>query len=197
VTARARIHPLIVRITHAINAVGVFVMMLSGWAIYNADPIFPFRFPESLTIGGGFIGALQWHFAAMWLLAANAVAMLSFGLFSGRYFRKLAPPSPRAVLNDVAAALRGRLGHADLSTYNAVQRLLYLAALFGVVAAILSGLAIWKPVQFQFLTLLIGDFDAARVWHFFAMAGLATFILVHVTMALLVPRSIVSMLRGY
>ena len=189
-------HPLFVRLTHWINAAAVLVMMASGWAIYNADPILPFRFPAAATLGGGFIGALRWHFAAVWLFAVNAAVMIAYGLVTGRYARRLKPPSPRAFFVDVVDALRGRLSHADLSQYNAVQRVLYAAALLGVAVAFVSGLAIWKPVQFGFLTMLLGDFDNARVWHFLAMCGLAAFVVVHVTMATLVPRSILAMLRG-
>jgi thiosulfate reductase cytochrome b subunit len=193
---RALAHPLFVRLTHWINAIAVLVMMTSGWAIYNADPILPFRFPDAATLGGGFIGALRWHFAAMWVFAANTFAMLGYGLISGRYARKLKPPSPRALLADVANALRGRLSHADLSHYNSVQRALYAAALIGIAGAFVSGLAIWKPVQFGVLTTWLGDFDNARIWHFLAMSGLAAFVVVHVAMATLVPRSLLAMLRG-
>ncbi len=193
---RALAHPLFVRVTHWVNAVALFIMMTSGWAIYNADPILPFSFPAGITLGGGFIGALRWHFAAMWLFAANGAAMLAYGLLSGRYARKLTPPSPRAVIADIKDALRGRLSHADLSHYNAVQRALYAAALVGIVGVFLSGLAIWKPVQFGVITRALGDFDAARLWHFAAMTGLAAFALVHVAMATLVPRSLLAMVRG-
>jgi thiosulfate reductase cytochrome b subunit len=192
---RTLVHPLFVRLIHWINAVAVLVMIASGWAIYNADPILPFRFPAGATLGGGFIGALRWHFAAMWLFAANAVAMLAYGLISGRYARKLKPPSPRAFLAEVGDALRGRLSH-DLTQYNAVQRSLYAAALVGIACAFVSGLAIWKPVQFGVLTTLLGDFDNARIWHFAAMCSLAAFFVIHVAMATLVPRSLLAMLRG-
>lgn len=190
------IHPLIVRITHWINAAAIIVMILSGWAIYNADPIFPFRFPAGITLGGGFIGALRLHFAAMWVLFANAFLMIGYGILSGRYRRKLLPIRLRDLIADARAALSGRLGHVDLSHYNAVQKALYAAVLIGIVGVIVTGLAIWKPVQFQVVTNLLGDFDTVRVLHFLAMAGIALFILIHVGMALLVPRSLIAMLRG-
>jgi thiosulfate reductase cytochrome b subunit len=195
-SARARIHPLVVRITHWINAAGIGVMILSGWAIYNAHPIFAFSFPQGITLGGGFIGALRLHFAAMWLVMANTVVMIGYGLTSRRYWRRLWPVRLRDLWREVTAAFSGRLGHEDLGKYNAVQKSLYVAALMGIVGAIVTGLAIWKPVQFQVVVLLLGDFDSARVLHFLAMAGLTLFIVIHVTMALLVPRSILAMLRG-
>lgn len=191
------IHPLIVRITHWLNAVAVAVMIGSGWQIYNASPIFSFTFPAAVTIGGWLGGALLWHFAAMWLLMGNGLLYLSYGVASGRFRRKLLPLRPREILRDLAAALRGRLGHTDLSTYNAVQRLLYAGVILALVAIVLSGLAIWKPVQLQVLTALFGGFATARIVHFLAMAAISAFIVIHVVMALLVPRSLRAMLRGY
>src|SRR6267378_3368920 len=142
-----KIHPLIVRITHWINAFGILIMVTSGWRIYNASPLFPFRIPNELTLGGWLAGALQWHFAAMWLLALNGLAYVAYGIVSGHFRRKLLPISPRAVLHDVRDALRGKLAHDDLSVYNAAQRAAYLALVFFLAVLVLSGLAIWKPVQ--------------------------------------------------
>lgn len=192
--ARPVIHPLIVRLTHWINAAAIFVMIASGWEIYNASPILPFQFP--IGLGGWLGGALLWHFAAMWLLMANFLLFLGFGLFSGRYRRKLLPIRPREILADIRAALRGKLAHADPSHYNAVQKLLYAGVLGLILLVIASGLAIWKPVQLQWLTALFGGFQGARIVHFLAMSGIAGFILVHVGMALIVPRTILAMLRG-
>jgi thiosulfate reductase cytochrome b subunit len=190
------IHPLIVRVTHWLNAVAVTLMIGSGWQIYDASPLFPFTFPGAVTIGGWLGGALLWHFAAMWLLAVNGTLYLAYGVLSGRLRRKLLPLRPRDLGRDVAAALRGRLGHADLSTYNAVQRAFYLGVILALVVIVLSGLAIWKPVQLQGLTAVFGGYQAARVVHFLAMSAIAAFTLVHVAMALLVPRSLLAMLRG-
>lgn len=192
----AVLHPLLVRVTHWVNAVAMTVMVMSGWAIHNADPIAPFTFPASITLGGGLIGALQWHFAAMWIVAGNGLVYLAYGLAGGRFRRRFLPLSPRAALRDAWSALRGRLGHDDLASYNGVQRLLYAGVVVLGVLIVLSGLAIWKPVQFGWLTLLMGDFDRARIVHFAAMSGIVLFAAVHVPMALLVPRSLLAMLRG-
>lgn len=192
----APIHPLIVRITHWINAVAMVVMISSGWQIYNAFPIFPFRFPDPLTLGGWLGGALQWHFAAMWLLAANGLLYLAYGILSGRFFRKFLPISFRSLVLDVSAALSGKLAHEDLAIYNAVQKLLYAGVIAAGVLAVASGLAIWKPVQFGVLARLLGDFDTARVVHFVAMSTIVGFVVVHVAMSVLVPRSLLAMLRG-
>ena len=190
------IHPLLVRTTHWLNAVAVLVMIGSGWQIYNASPIFDFEFPKWMTIGEWLGGALLWHFAAMWLLVLNFSVMLGNGLFSGRYVRKLWPLSPREILADALAALKGKLAHADLSHYNAVQKLLYAGVLALITLVIVSGLAVWKPVQLYWLTTLMGGFQGARLVHFLAMAGIVGFIAVHVAMALLVPRTIKAMIVG-
>ena len=191
------IHPRWVRITHWINAVAIVVMILSGWRIYNASPLFPFSFPNSITIGGWLAGALMWHFAAMWVLVINGIIYLALGIASGRFRRKLLPIRPSEVVADVKAALTGHLAHHDLSVYNAVQRLLYLGVILAGVVVVLSGLAIWKPIQLQELTALFGGYDAARYVHFLAMAAIVCFLLIHVVMALLVPKSLRAMIRGH
>ena len=192
----AIIHPRWVRVTHWINAVAILVMIGSGWQIYNASPLFGFTFPHSITLGGWLAGALLWHFAAMWLLVVNGLVYVTLGLVTGRFRRKLLPVRPSEVIGDLAAALGGRLSHSDLSVYNAVQKLLYLGVILAGVVIVLSGLAIWKPVQLQELTALFGGYDAARYVHFFAMAAIVGFFAVHVVMATLVPRSLRAMIRG-
>ncbi|MEX3951771.1 cytochrome b/b6 domain-containing protein [Paraburkholderia sp. EG287A] len=191
------IQPLWLRVTHWLNALAALVMMFSGWRIYDASPVFAgFVIPTSVTLGGWLGGALQWHFAAMWLLFFNGLFYLAMNLATGRWRTKFFPLSPRAVLHDLRAALTGRLSHADLSQYNAVQKLAYLVAIADLVVLVLSGLAIWKSVQFPLLRELMGGYDRARVVHFCAMSVLAAFVLVHVTMVALVPRSLLTMLRG-
>jgi len=190
------VHPLVVRITHWINALAVLMMITSGWQIYNASPIFPFSFPDAITLGGWLAGGIQWHFAAMWLLVLNGIVYVAYGILSGHFRRKLLPISPRAVLHDVGEALRGRLAHDDLAVYNAAQRAAYLALIACLALLVASGLAIWKPVQLHWLTALMGDYDSARVVHFFAMSGVAFIVLVHVLMVILVPRTFPSMFTG-
>lgn len=191
-----KVHPLIVRITHWVNAFAILIMVASGWRIYNASPLFDFRIPEALTLGGWLAGALQWHFAAMWLLALNGLLYLAYAIFSGHLRRKLLPLQPVAVVRDLGNALRGRLAHDDLTVYNAAQRAAYLGVIVIIAVLVLSGLVIWKPVQFYTLGSLMGDYEGARVVHFFAMAALIGFVLVHVIMVLLVPRTLPSMFTG-
>lgn len=194
--AGAAIHPVWVRVTHWVNAVAVAVMIGSGWEVYNASPLFAFAFPPAITLGGWLAGALLWHFAAMWLLAVNGLVYVVLGIVTGRFRRKLVPIRPREVLADAKAALRGTLAHDDLSIYNAVQKLLYLGVILAGVVIVLSGLAIWKPVQLQELTAVFGGYEAARYVHFFAMATIVGFLVVHIIMALLVPKALRAMITG-
>jgi thiosulfate reductase cytochrome b subunit len=190
------VHPLYVRITHWINALAVLVLIGSGWQIYNASPLFAFTFPGSLTLGGWLAGGLLWHLAAMWLLIANGLVYVALGLATGRLRRKLLPIRPGEVVRDVAAALTGRLAHDDLARYNAAQKALYAGVLLAGVVIVASGFAIWKPVQLQELAALFGGYEGARLVHFFAMAAIVLFLVIHVVMALLVPRSLRAMIRG-
>ena len=191
-----RIHPLVVRITHWINALAIFIMVTSGWRIYNASPLFDFKIPNELTLGGWLAGALQWHFAAMWLLAASGLVYLVYGIVSGHFRRKFFPIAPRAVLHDVLDALRGKLAHEDLSVYNAAQRAAYLAVIVALIVLVLSGLAIWQPVQLQELAALMDGYEGARLVHFFAMAFMVLIVLVHILMVILVPRAFPTMISG-
>ena len=190
------IHPVWVRVTHWINAIAIVIMILSGWRIYNASPLFPFTFPNGITIGGWLAGALLWHFAAMWLLVVNGIVYITLGIITGRFRRKMLPIYPSEVIADAKAALTFKLSHDDLSVYNAVQKLLYLGVILAGVVIVLSGLAIWKPVQLQELTALFGGYEAARYVHFLAMAAIVGFLVVHVVLALVVPRSLLAMFRG-
>jgi thiosulfate reductase cytochrome b subunit len=191
-----KVHPLVVRVTHWINAFGILIMVASGWRIYNASPLFPFRIPNELTLGGWLAGALQWHFAAMWLLVINGIVYLTYGIVSGHFRRKFFPLTPGAVFRDVLGALRGKLAHEDLTVYNAVQRAAYLAIILCLVVLVLSGLAIWKPVQLQELAWLMGGYEGARVVHFVAMALMVLIVLVHIVMVILVPRTFPTMITG-
>jgi thiosulfate reductase cytochrome b subunit len=195
-TPPALIHPLYVRITHWINALAVVIMIGSGWQIYNASPLFRFSFPQNIALGGWLAGGILWHFAAMWLLIANGLVYLTLGFATGRLRRKLLPIRPAEVARDLSAALTGDLSHDDLFRYNAVQKLLYAGILVTGLVIVVSGLAIWKPVQLRELTMLFGGYEGARLVHFFAMAAIVLFLVLHVVMALLVPRSLRAMIKG-
>ena len=204
-----QLHPLSRRIMHWINAAAIIVMIGSGWRIYDYYPALPvhFGFPPKWTLGGdftiteaisnddGLVNALLWHFAAMWVLVLNFLAYVIVGFVSGHFRRDFLPISPGAFLHDFFAALRGRLGH-QLGEYNAVQKVFYWGVLAAILVTILSGLSIWKPVQLQWLTALFGGYEFARVVHFFGMAAIVGFLVVHLTLTALVPKTLVAMVFG-
>jgi thiosulfate reductase cytochrome b subunit len=193
---QGNIHPAWLRLTHWINALAVVIMAMSGWRIYNASPLFGFSYPAELTLGGWLGGAIQWHFAAMWLLAINGLLYLVLNVMTRRLFRQFFPLSPGAILRDLAAALKGHLSHADPRKYNAVQRAAYLFTMLDIILLVLSGLVLWKSVQLPLLRELLGGYETARRIHFFAMAALVAFVAVHLTMVALVPRTLLTMIRG-
>src|SRR5271157_1099473 len=205
--AKILVHPLAVRLTHWINALAILIMIGSGWRIWNSSPIFDFHFPVAVTLGGavelsqdvhnetGLAGALQWHFAAMWLLVVNALVYFCYGVASGHFRRTMFPVGPSAFTRDAWAALKFRLPHR-LGVYNAVQRTLYLGVLAVGVIMVLSGLAIWKPGQFQELAFLFGGFDTARLVHFLGMAAIVMFLFVHLVLVLIVPKTLPTMIAG-
>lgn len=190
------VHPVWVRVTHWINAAAMVVMVGSGWQVYDASPLFGFVFPKAITIGGWLAGGLLWHFAGMWLLFANGLVYMVLGFATGRFRRRLLPIRPAELVADLRAALTGRLAHDDLAVYNAVQKALYAGVLAAGVVIVASGLAIWKPVQLRALTALFGGYEAARLVHFFAMAAIVAFSVVHIVMAFVVPKSLRAMIVG-
>jgi len=197
VHADGAIHPGWVRVCHWINALAIFIMIGSGWQIYDASPLLRgLEFSKHFALGNWLGGALLWHFAAMWLLVVNGIVYVTLGLATGRFRRKLLPIYPSEVLRDAKAALTFNLAHDDLSHYNAVQKLLYVGIILTGILIVLSGLSIWKPVQFQELTALFGGYDTARYVHFAAMTGIVAFLIVHVSLALIVPRSLRAMITG-
>jgi len=204
-----QIHPLSRRVTHWVNALAILVMIGSGWRIYDYYPALrvDFGFPYYLTLGGditlteainneyGLANALAWHFGAMWVLVVNLFAYLIVGLVSGHFRRDFLPVGAGAFARDLVAALRGRLGHR-LGEYNAVQKVFYWGVLAAIVVSILSGLSIWKPVQLKELTWLFGGYECARVVHFFGMLAIVGFLIVHIALAMLVPKTLVAMVFG-
>ena len=190
------IHPAWVRLTHWVNVLAMLMMIGSGWQIYDASPLFGFTFPHQIALGEWLAGALLWHFAAMWLLVVNGLVYIGLGVLTGRFRRKLFPIRSREVVRDLLAALRGKLSHDDLSVYNAVQKLLYAGVLLAGVVIVLSGVSIWKPVQFWWLTAFFGGYNTARYVHFAAMSAIVAFLTVHVVLALIVPKSLRAMIVG-
>jgi len=192
-----RLHPLPVRIMHWTNAVAMLIMIDSGWKIYNDEVIFGWlHFPDAITFGPWAQHGLQWHFFGMWILFLNGLAYVTYGFVTGRFRRMLLPIRRAEFVANLRYALRLRLAHDDPTRYNAVQRLLYIGVLLAGVLVVLSGLAIWKPVQFSELLALFYDFQTARLVHFLCMTAIVGFVVVHVTLALLVPHTLVAMVTG-
>jgi thiosulfate reductase cytochrome b subunit len=201
------LHPLVVRVTHWTWALGVLILIGSGLRIYESDPLFGFSFPVWMTLGGsyedanklhndfGLAGALLWHFAAMWLLFASLPVFLVWALWSGHFRMRYLPVTVREVAGNVADFLKGHLSH-ELGVRNGVQKLLYAFALVAMLVMVLSGLVLWKPVQFQTLSLLMGQYEGARYVHFVGMIGIFGFIVVHVALTLLVPKVLLPMITG-
>jgi thiosulfate reductase cytochrome b subunit len=192
-----RLHPLPLRIMHWINAAAIFIMIGSGWKIYNDDVILGWlHFPDWTVIGKWAQYGLQWHFFGMWIFVINGIVYLTYGIVTGRFRQKLFPITLRDIIATLGDALRFRLTHDDLTVYNAVQKILYLGVILVGILIVITGLCLWKPVQFSELANLFGSFQTIRVIHFLCMAAIVAFILVHVTLALLVPQSFVAMLTG-
>jgi thiosulfate reductase cytochrome b subunit len=201
-------HPALVRIAHWLQALAIVVMIGSGWRIYNSSPIFGYyRFPLWATLGGdpmqskiahmdpGVANALNWHFTGMWLLLASYLLFMAHGAISGHFRKQLLPLRPRDVWRDFIAAATFRLPHR-LGEYNAVQRFAYWGVLFSILMMFLTGLAIWKPVQLSPLTALFGGYPTARVLHFIFMTAICLFMLVHVALVIIVPKTFVAMVFG-
>lgn len=200
-------HPVILRIAHWVMAVAILVMIGSGWGIYNASPIFFFKFPDAITISGwpqnsfvlhndgGVANAIAWHLAGIWLLGASFLLYLAYGVFSGHFWNDFLPVRPRDFVNEFIAALKLRLHHR-LGHYNAVQKAFYWGVLLAITIMIVSGLAIWKPVQLQFFTSLFGGFQGARVVHFIFMSAIVGFLVAHVTLVAIVPKTLLAMVFG-
>ena len=115
---------------------------------------------------------------------------------SGRLFHKFFPLSVSRIWRDAMAALKGNLSHSDPRHYNSVQRFAYLFVMLDIILLVLSGLVLWKSVQFPVLRELLGGYEFARRIHFVAMAALVAFVAVHLAMVALVPRTLFTMLSG-
>ena len=182
---------------HWINAAAMIVLITSGWGIYDDSVIFHFiYFPKAIQLGSWAAEHLLWHFAAMWVLMANGLTYLVYGFATGRFRERLLPIRPADVVGTIRETLHGKIAHEDLTVYNAVQKLLYIVAILAGVSQVVTGVAIWKPVQFSGLIGLMGGFQNARLFHFAGMAILVGFLLVHVALALLVPQTLWAMLSG-
>ena len=193
---RIYIHSWFVRVFHWLNALGITLMIMSGWRIYNASPLFDFKFPRGITLGGWLGGALQWHFAAMWLLVINFLVYLIIGFATGHFRRRFTPVTAASVLTDMGKAIKGKLPHSA-TAYNSVQKIAYIGVLLAILLTIVSGSVVWKPVQLQGLASLMGGYEGARIVHFLGMSAICAFIVLHLSLVLLVPSTLIPMIIGW
>jgi thiosulfate reductase cytochrome b subunit len=192
-----RLHPLPVRIMHWVNALAMIVMITSGWGIYDDYVIISgLHFSQFFRLGSWAAESLLWHFAGMWFLAINGLCYLLYGLFTGRFRERLLPIRVADVVGTVRDTLHLRIAHDDITHYNAVQKLLYVIVIIAGISQVVTGLAIWKPIQFSGLVSLFGGFQGARLVHFWGMAVIVGFLVVHVLLALLVPQTLWAMIAG-
>jgi thiosulfate reductase cytochrome b subunit len=191
------IHKIYVRVFHWVNAIAMVVMIMSGWQIYNAAPVFEaIEFPDAVTLGGWLGGGIQFHLAMMWVFVINLLIYLVASILTGHFRKSMFPLTPMSVLRDLGSALRGKLSH-DVGKYNAVQKLSYIGVIVLMLMAFLSGLAIWKSVQFQSIGYFMGGYDGARIVHFVSMALICAFIVMHLALVLIVPSTLIPMFTGW
>ncbi len=155
--------------------------------------------PGFLTVGGWLAGARHWHFAFAWVFAANALVYGAYLVASGEWRRRLFSPrrDARNAWETLLHDLRLRKqSPAPAGLYNGMQRLSYTGVLAVAPLLVLSGLAMYKPVQLPRLTALVGGYDVARALHLLVLAALALFTIVHVVQVILHPRTLVDMTAG-
>lgn len=200
-------HPFIVRLCHWINAFALFVLAGSGLQIFRAFPSFGpkipqqdlIHWPKALAIGGWLGGALQWHFTFMWIYLGTGLVYVGYELWSGNYRQIL------FVRHDIAGVWP-MVRHyfffgpkpPQRQTYNPLQKHAYSTAVLLGVLSVLTGIVIWKPVQFSWLAWPMGGFHYARLWHFVIMWALLAFVFGHLIMVVLHGWSnFVSMFTGW
>jgi len=204
-------HHVIVRITHWLNLPLIVLMAASGLQIYRAYPRFGERggpyapnplqdvaIPEWARLGGWLAGGLHWHFMVMWLFMAVGLAYLVYMLASGEWRKLVFRPSdlPEA-LQMVRYYLRVRKDYPALGKHNALQKGAYTSIVLLGVVSVLTGLAVWKPIQLSWLVFVFGGFQAARYWHFVAVWLFAGFTVVHTIMVLFTdPATLRAMVTG-
>lgn len=185
--AREFQHPLIIRLTHWINAATLAIMVTSGFRIYNASPIWNFEIPSAITLGGWLAGARMWHFFGMWLFALNGIVWGTYNVFSshGRRTTLFGRADVKGVLPMIRYYLRLKKQHPPSGKYNSLQKLAYTTIPLAALGSLVSGIALYWPVQFSGIASLFGGYDAARKLHFFFSSLLVLFFFGHLMMVAL------------
>jgi len=200
-------HPWIVRATHWLTAVSLFVLTGSGLQIFTAFPSFGSKVPqedllnvpEALRLGGWLGGALMWHLTFMWVFIVIGAVYLIYQFASGRYRIVLFTPRDLPGVWPMVKHYFFFQAKPDVvEPYNPLQKLAYTATALLGVASVLTGLVLYNPVQFSGLAWMMGGFPRARIWHFVAMCGFLAFIPGHLLMVALHGWSnFVAMLVGW
>ena len=171
--------PIVVRLIHWLNIISLFGMMTSGLQIYNANPVFGGReglhIPWLLTLGGWLAGGRNWHFAFMWLYGLNLLAYGIYILATQRWRHRFVMGKDLKALQASKNTKRRRY---------AWHRIVYTSIIPILLLAIASGLAMYQPVQFYWLSSLFGDWQALRTAHFMTVPLVLVFTLLHSTLAL-------------
>lgn len=193
-------HPLVIRITHWINVVVLAIMIASGLRIYNASPIWEFTFPSVLTLGGWLAGARMWHFFAMWLLFANGILWVTYNILTrhGRETTIFRKEDIHGILPMILYYLRISKKHPPVRKYNALQKLAYTSVILIGFGSLVSGISIYWPVQFGWMTNLFGGYNSARVWHFIFTSAFIFFFFGHIVMVVIAGWwNFVSIITGW
>ena len=188
-------HPRPVRWMHWVNAPVLAVMAWSGLLIYWANDVyrigwgdralfhfFPDGFYRALGVEHRLAEGMAWHFAFMWLFALNGVAYVLYTFLSGEWRHLL--PNRRSFREAWLVLLHDlRLSKAEppRGKFNAAQRFAYTGVILLGAGSLLTGLAIYKPVQLAWLSTLLGGYEWARWEHFWLTVGYVLFFLVHIT----------------
>ena len=210
---RVKRHSGLVRLTHWLNAIVLTGMIASGLQIYVAfrhfgttvtrlpvpNPFDGYVFPKAFRLGGWLAGGLNWHFALAWPLVITGLAYLGFLVVTGQWRELLFRPRDiKPAIEMQLYYLRLRKEHPPQGKHNALQKGAYTFIVALGAISVLSGFAIYKPVQLSWLTTLFGGFEFARYWHFVAVWLFIAFTIVHVAAVLLADRaSLPSMITGW
>jgi Ni/Fe-hydrogenase b-type cytochrome subunit len=200
-------HPWAVRFCHWLNSIALFVMVGSGFQIFRAFPSLGAKIPEkdllhwpkAFALGGWLAGGLQWHLTFMWIYIGTGLFYLGYQIFSGNYHQLLFTTRD---VRGVWPMIRyyfffGSKPPAE-QVYNPLQKLAYTSVLLLGMLSVLTGLAVWKPVQFSWLAWPMGGFHWARIWHFAVMWAILAFLFGHLIMVVLHGwNNFLSMLTGW
>jgi Ni/Fe-hydrogenase b-type cytochrome subunit len=200
-------HPWVVRFSHWVNAVALFVLVGSGLQIFRAFPSFGAKIPQkdllnwpkAFAIGGWLGGALQWHLCLMWIYIATGLVYIGYEILSGNYQQVLfVPRDIRGVWPMARHYFFFGPKPPATEVYNPLQKLAYSSAIVLGALSVLTGVVVWKPVQFSWLAWLMGGFHLARIWHFLVMWAIVFFLLGHLVMVVVHGwNNFMSMLTGW